>query len=76
MRECFPNLVDGVHELGNSLQSEELALNGDQHRLGCDQRVQREEIERWRAIDKNIVIPGLNFAKDLFEAVFPILQIH
>src|ERR1700722_12118183 len=29
MRECFADLVDGVHELGDSFQSEELALDRD-----------------------------------------------
>src|ERR1035437_7563485 len=36
--------IDCVHELRDSLQGEELALNGHQDRVGRDKRVERELI--------------------------------
>src|ERR1700728_205810 len=64
MRECFADLVDGVHELGNPLQCKKLTLNWDQDRLGCDERVQRQQVEGGRAIDQDVVVTGFDVAQD------------
>ncbi len=47
--------VDSVHELGDALQSKELALDGNQDAVGSDQRVEGEQIQRGRAIDEDII---------------------
>jgi hypothetical protein len=53
MLERIAYAVDCVHELRDSLEGEELALNGHQDRVGRDQRVEREQIQGRRAIDQN-----------------------
>src|ERR1035438_4072303 len=45
MLEAFANPVDGVHELRDAFQGEELALDGDQDRIGGDERIEGEQVE-------------------------------
>jgi len=49
--------VDSVHELGNPLQSEKLALDGNEDAVGGDQSVQGEQVQGRRAIDDDVVEP-------------------
>ena len=49
------HLLDRVEKLGQSLQREELALQRHQHGVGGGERVDRQKIERRRAIDEHIV---------------------
>ena len=39
------------HEIGKSLEGEVLAMERDQHSVRGDERVQRQQAERWRAVD-------------------------
>ena len=49
--ECRANAINRVHELGNAFECEELALDGDEDRIGRNEGVQREQIECGRAVD-------------------------
>ena len=55
--QARPHEVDGFLELGNPFEREELALHGNQRRIGRRQRVQRQNAERRRAIDENVAEP-------------------
>src|SRR5580658_2117942 len=76
MGECLANLVDGVHELRDSLEGEKLALDGDQNRLGCNERVQSEKVESGRAIDQDVIVSGFDPGKDSLEAMFAVWYVH
>ena len=56
MIEGFANALDGVHQLGNTFQGEELALDRNEHGIGSDQSVQREEVEGWWTVDQEEVV--------------------
>ena len=64
MLERIAYAVDCVHELRDSLQGEELALNGHQDRVGRDEGVEREQIQGWRAIDQDeaVLVPDVRDA--------------
>ena len=38
-----PHLIDGVHELGHTLEGQVFGLNRDQHRISRDESVQRDQ---------------------------------
>ncbi len=48
------DLLDVLFQLRDTLESEELALHRHQHRVRRDHRVERQQIERRRAIDEDI----------------------
>ena len=50
------DLADRFDQLGNALEREILALDGDQYAVGCDQGVNSQEVHRWRAIDQNEIV--------------------
>ena len=54
--EGFADPVDGIHELGDAFQGEELALDGDEDGIGGDEGVEGEEIEGGGAIDQDEVV--------------------
>src|ERR1035437_10428841 len=60
MSKKVANSVDGIHQLGDSFQSEELALNRNQDGVGGDQRIQGEQIQRRRAVDQNEAVGFAN----------------
>jgi hypothetical protein len=64
--------VYGVHEFGNALKGEELALDGDDHGIGGDQGIQREEVEGRRAVDENETVVFTDAGDSFAEAGFPI----
>ncbi len=49
-----PNLVDGLEQRGQPLQREIFALSGDHHRVRRHQRVDRQHVQRRRAIDDDV----------------------
>jgi len=75
MRERVAHLIDGIHELGYPFKRKELALDGDQHGLGRDEGIQREEIEGWGAVDKNVIVARPDLVENLLQPVLPIRQI-
>src|SRR5262245_44579462 len=48
--------IDSVEQLRDALQGEEFALNGNKDGIGGDQGVQREKIERGRAVDNDVIV--------------------
>src|SRR5581483_10299904 len=53
--EGTANSLDCVEQLRNSLEREIFRLHGYENRIGCDQGVQREQIQSWRAINNDEV---------------------
>ena len=53
--EVLPDQVDVVDQLVQALQRVVLALDRDQHLLRGDQRVDRQQAERGRAVDEDVV---------------------
>src|SRR5436190_238084 len=51
----FADLLNGFHQLGNALEGEILALNGNKDAIGSDQSVHRKDVQRRRAIDEDVV---------------------
>ena len=54
--ERLPDLADGVHQLRHALEGQVLRLDRDQHRIRGDQGVQRDQPERGRAVDQDVVV--------------------
>ncbi len=46
----------GVEQFREALERVVLALNGNQHRVGRGEHVQREQAERWRAVDQDELV--------------------
>src|ERR1039457_2361622 len=67
--EAFANPVDGVHEFRDAFQGEELALDGDQYRIGGEERIEGEQVEGRGAIDQNEAGGVGDFGQALAEAV-------
>src|SRR5207245_3538165 len=64
--ELLPNKLHGLPEqIGQPFQRVELALERDDNAISRDERVDREEAERRRAIDDDVVVRG----RDRFEHV-------
>lgn len=51
--EANPYEVNGANKMGNALQGEELALQGDKNGVSGDQAIEGEKAQAWRAIDQN-----------------------
>lgn len=66
--EGFLDAFDGVHELGNPLQGEEFALDGDEDGIGGDEGVEGEEVEGGGAIDEDISVLLANWGEAGLEA--------
>ena len=49
--------AEGRHEIGKPLEGEVFAVQRDHHRFSRDERVQREQPERRRAVDEDVVEP-------------------
>jgi hypothetical protein len=72
----FADSVDSIHELGNSLEGKELALNGDEHRVGGYEGVERKEVERRRAINEDKGIGLTDSGYTFAQAVFAVGEIY
>ena len=61
MMERVADTIDRVHELGNALKGEELALDRNQHRIRGHKGIQSQEIQCGRAVDqsKPVFIPNV-----------------
>ena len=72
-----PNLSNGIGQLGQAFQSVKLTLNGDQHRMRTDQRVQRQQAEGGRTVDKDVIkLHGARLKKRIFQGLLPFFHIH
>ena len=57
--EARADPLDRLQQLAESLQREEFALQRHEHRIGRDQRVERQQAERRRTIDQADVPVGV-----------------
>ena len=55
-------------EIGEAFEREVLAVQRNQHGVGRDQRIQREQAERRRAVDEDVVEPRPQRLDDALEA--------
>src|SRR5574340_475 len=70
------NAVHGVHQFGNALEREELALDGHEHGIGGEQGVEREQIQRRRAVYQDVGIALAKAVQAPAKAMLSALQIH
>ena len=67
-----PDADEGVKQFGHTLECQVLALNGHQHRVRSDERIQREQVEGGRAIEQDeveLVVDGLNLLPERVLAI-------
>src|ERR1035441_3805258 len=69
MLEAFADPVDGVHELRDAFQGEELALDGDEDRIGGEERIEGVQVEGRGAIDQDEAVGVADPGQALAEAV-------
>src|ERR1017187_4575443 len=55
--QLHPNALDCIQELADAFQSKIFRLHRNQDRVGCHQGVQRQQIERWRTVQDNVLEP-------------------
>ena len=48
--------LDRTHQLGQAFERIELALQRHQHPVGGDQRIDRQQVQRGRAVDQHLVV--------------------
>ena len=48
--------LDGVEQFADTFKGKVLALHGDDHRVGCRERVDGDEAQRGRAVDEDVVV--------------------
>jgi hypothetical protein len=75
MAEGIADLVNGVYELGDAFEGEELALDGDEHRVGGDQSIEGKQIEGGGAVDDDVVELSPNGLQDTAETGFAIVEV-
>ena len=72
--EGVPHALDGIYDLADSLQGQVLGLDRDQHGVGGDQRVERDQTQRGRAIDEDMIeLPGCLLEELLEQELSPLL---
>ena len=71
----FANAVDGIHQLRDTFEGEEFALDGNEYGIGSDQRVQGEEVEGGGTIDQNELVFVPDFGQAVAEAVLTPVEV-
>jgi len=69
--ERVADSINRVHELGDSLEGEELALDGHENGVGGDQRVEREQVQGRRTVDQYVREQFANVRNSVSQAKFP-----
>ena len=65
--EVVADQVDRRDQLGQALQGVVLALDRDHHRVGGRERVHRQQTERRRAVEQDVVVVGDDVGQDVGE---------
>ena len=73
--EIRAHALDGADQIRQSLQCVVLALHRDHHRLRSGQSVDRQQIQRRRAIDQDEIVFGSNRLQRVLETGFAVLDI-
>ena len=68
--QAAPDPLDGAQQEAQALEREELALQGHQHRLRRDQGVDRQQPERRRTVDQDIVVGLVEPRQGILEREF------
>src|ERR1017187_218731 len=55
--QLHPNSLDCIQELADAFQRKIFRWHRNQDRVGCHQGVQRQQIERWRTVQDNVLEP-------------------
>src|ERR1035438_1439131 len=76
MLERFADAVDRVHELGDAFERKKLTLDRHQNRVGREQGVQCQQVERGRTIDQDELIFVANGRDPLAKAKLAMLGAH
>ena len=66
--------LDGLGELGETFQREVFRRHRDEDGIGCDEAVERDEAQRRRAVDQDIVIGKPDADERHFEALHAVFQ--
>ena len=69
--------ADAAHradEIGEPFEREVFAVQRNQHGVGGDQRVERQQAERRRAVDEDVVVVVAHAAEQRAEALFALRQ--
>ena len=64
----------GADEIGEAFEREVLAVQRNEHAIGGDERVQREQAERRRAVDEDVVELVAQRLEQVPQAAFAIGQ--
>src|SRR6266852_6333759 len=73
--QVLADLFDRVHEIGEPLKRVVLTLHRYHHRIGCDQSIQGEQVERRRAVEQDeFVLAGDRFER-AFQAGLAVLKV-
>ena len=62
------------HQVGQPLERVIFALHRDQNAVGGAEGVQREQLERGRAVDENVVVAVAQECETLLQAIFPLFD--
>ncbi len=76
MIEGVANAIDSVHEFGNALEGEELALDGNENGIGGDQGIEGKEIQSRRTIDEDETVGVTDRAESLPKAKLALVEIN
>ena len=70
------DLLDGVHQRGETLQRVVLALNRHDHRVRRGERVDGEHVQRRRAVDDDVIVVAADPRQRVAQAEFPHLHVQ
>ena len=65
-----------VEQLADAFQGKVFALNRNDDAVGCCQRVDCDESQRWRAVDKDEIILVADRGEQILDNPFAVLQIE
>src|SRR5690606_40319810 len=68
--------LDGIHQVGKPFQGEVLALHGDDDPGRSRQAVERQQRERWRAVDEYEIVLMPHAVDRELQTGFPIVHLH
>ena len=59
------NPIDGPHQMADAFESEEFALQRDEHGMRGGERIQGEQPERRRTVDQDVIAGGVDVGQRL-----------
>src|SRR5262245_27650578 len=74
--EIPPDLDEGIPELRDTFECKVLALNGDEHRVGGGQRIERQQPKAGRTVYQYVIEFGLQRFEEFLQPVLSPLHAH